>query len=327
MQIQSYTSTMNKYNSNKSFSNQKAVRYATPIKNDVVSFGIKPMGKLTDGLAHGMGYLGSTKPVQKLVDYLKDKNYQQHLAAFVGVVLSSFYMIDTAKSKKIEKDQKMPLIVNQGAVCALSTAGAYTLDNYLDKHLGKFTEKFNIANISDEKTRKMFAKLYDNPEYLAVVKRKAEKDPVLKEKFSILDKMFEFNHGIEKNLKNLLKKGEADEGVKNVLNELSKLPKKFTDNSGKIIDRADKAKEIFVREMKNSKVLQRIFEKQSMTNALKLVSNNDTKLSTLMNGFKTAKSLMIFAMIYRFVAPVIATPIANSISDKLESRKKAQKSA
>ncbi len=321
MQVQPYTSNFNtlKYSKNK---NQYSRPYATSIGNSNVSFGISPMGKLTDGLAHGMGYLGAKKPVQRLVDFLKDRNYQQHLAAFVGVVLSSFYMIDTAKSKTIEKDQKMPLIANQATVCALSTAGAYTLDNFLDKHLAVFTEKFNIANISDEKTRKMFRKLYDNPEYLKVVKRKAQNNSKLKESFEILDKMFEVNKGVEKQLKNAAKEANADNIVKAVFEQIANLPKKITSESGDIIDRADKAKEIFMREMKNSKSLQRIFEKQSMTNALKLVSNNDAKLSTLMNGFKTAKSLMIFAMIYRFVAPVIATPIANSISAKLENRKK-----
>lgn len=320
MQIQSYTSNINMQNYKQQRA-KKSVAYSTPLKSDVVSFGIKPMGILTDGLAHGMGWLGGRKSVQKMVDYLKDKNYQQHLAAFVGVVLSSFYMIDTAKSKKIEKDQKMPLMVNQGAVCALSTVSAYTLDNYLDKHLGEFTEKFNIANISDKKMRKMFAKLKDNPQYIDTIKRKATTDSALNEKFALLDKMFEFNHGIEKELKQLVKKGTADESVKAVLEKTSKLPKKL-EEAGKVVDRADKAKEFFMKEMKNSKILKRIFQKQSMSNALKLVSNNDTKLSTLMNGFKTAKSLMIFAMIYRFIAPVIATPIANSISDKLDARKK-----
>ena len=434
MQIQSYTSTLSNRNKFNQYKNRN--NYATPIlKKDEVSFGFKPMNALTDGLAHGMGKLGNVKSVQKLVDFLKDRNYQQHLAAFVGVVLSSFYMVDTAKSKKIEKDQKLPLITNQAVVCALSTAGAYTLDNYLDKHLGEFTEKFNIANISDPKTQKMFVKLKENPEYVEVIKQKLAKTPgtkeaidilknefkldieelknlakefqddktiqkvinkitelsesatktteaksiffdelknsrtlknlfekqsienaktidlnkisdanvkkiiakiaeepknlektliiqTLKEAFPILDKMFEFNNGIEKKLSKLVKEGKADEVAQKVLAEIKKLPKKITGADGKTIDRADKAKEIFMKEMKNSKVLSNIFKKQSLSNGLKLVSNNDTNLSTLMNGFKIAKSLMIFAMIYRFISPVFATPIANKISDKLEITKK-----
>lgn len=434
MQIHSYTSTLSNRDNYKQYKNKNA--YATPIlRKDQMSFGASPMNVLTDGLAHGMGKLGNAKGVQKLVDFLKDRNYQQHLAAFVGVVLSTFYMWDTAKSKKIEKDQKLPLITNQAVVCALSTAGAYTLDNYLDKHLGKFTETFNIANISDDRTRKMFVKLKDNPEYFDVIAQKLEKskgtketievlknefnlnldklqelanqnpndkyikkviesntksvffdemknstalktffqkesienaklmdlekiaDPhvrklisqlkakpeyiesimrieTLKEAFPvfsnvtekapILNKMFEFNTGVEKSLEDLVKKGEADETVQRVFTEIKQLPKKIMGADGKIIDRADKAKEIFMKEVGNNKTLQNIFKKQSMGNALKLVSNNDTNLSTLMNGFKIAKSLMIFAMIYRFISPVFATPIANKISEKLEFTKKKE---
>ena len=453
MQIQPYTSKYNTYSQNNLLKNRKNTMKSTPLKQDQVSFGINPMNGLTDGLAKGMGALGATRPVQKRVDFLKDRNYQQHLAAFVGVVLSSFYMLDTARSKKIEKDQKMPLIVNQGAVCALSTIGAYTLDNYLDKHIANFKEKFDIANISDPKTREMFVKLYDNPEYLQTVKRRAndikgEKAVIekinkfvtdelfksntnteehlknllnkqdtdniaknliekieklqetnvskngaqigkiekakelflneinssktlrdvykdlgskyietvdlsaitdketkrvfeklkgnksylenvlrvnqLNESFGILDKMFEYNKGIEAKLKKLVKTGSADDTVKNIFEQISQLPKKLTDAKGITIDKADKAKEIFMKSKANSKQLTEIFNKQSMTNAIKLVSNNDTKLSTLMNGFKIAKSLMIFAMIYRFISPVFATPLANSISERIENQKKAK---
>jgi hypothetical protein len=285
------------------------------------------MEKVTDGLAHGMGKLGATSPVQKLVDFLKDRNYQRYIAAFVGVVLSSFYMLDTAKSKKIEKDQKLPLITNQAVVCGLSTLGAYTLDSYLDKKMENVITKFNIANISDSKTRKMFAKLYDNPEYLSVVKRASSRNQDLAKNLGILDKMFEFNPNIEKQLNNLVKKGTADEHVNSLVNQLSTLPKKLTCADGKVIDRADKAKELFMGLKSESKALTKIFNRQSIDNAVKLVSNNDDKLSSLMNGFKIAKSLMVFAMIYRFLSPVFATPLANGISEKIEARKKAQRVA
>lgn len=450
MQIQPYTSKYNTYTQSNLLKSRNNYMSSTPLKQDQVSFGFRPMNALTDGLAKGMGSLGATRPVQRLVDFLKDRNYQQHLAAFVGVVLSSFYMIDTAKSKTIEKDQKMPLIVNQGAVCALSTIGAYTLDNYLDKHIANFKEKFDIANITDPKTRDMFARLYDNPEYLDVVKRRAndvkgeraviekldkfvtdelfksnvnteehlkklleqnDTDNIAKtliekieklqetnisknggnigkiekakelflnelnssktlreiykdisknyieqvdlatitdkeakrvfeklksnknylenvlrvkqlnESFIILDKMFEYNKGVETQLKKLVKSGNADDAVKNILEEISKLPKKLANAEGITIDKADKAKELFMAAKAKSKQLTEIFNKQSMTNAIKLVSNNDTKLSTLMNGFKIAKSLMIFAMIYRFISPVFATPLANSISERIEKKK------
>ena len=446
MQIQPYTSKYNTYQNNL-LKNKPQYMTSAPLMKDQVSFEGR-IPSLPEVLAKGMGSLGAKKPVQRLVDYLKEKNYQQHLAAFVSAVLSSFYMIDTARSKKIEKDQKMPLIVNQAAVFALSTIGAYTLDNYLDKHIANFTEKFNIANMSDPKTREMFVKLYDNPEYLQTLKRRINNMPgeekafeklsnivtdelfnssekveeklknflksentdniaksvldkieklnktqntsadkaneakklflneinssktlrdiykdiskkyietldintienqearkvfqkmklqpeyienvlrvnQLKKSFEILDKMFEYNKGVDTKLKKLVKEGKADEAVKELIEQVSKLPKKLTNEKGITIDKADKAKELFMKTMSKSKQMTEIFNKQSLNNGIKLVSNNDTKLSTLMNGFKIGKSLMVFAMIYRFVSPVFATPIANSISGKVEKRKKA----
>ena len=116
----------------------------------------KAYGKVTDGIAHGEGWLASTKPVQKLIDFLKDKNYQQHIVATVGMVLSGFYMLDTARSKTIEKDQKVPLMINQGAVCAMSTVGAYTLNHYLNRKINHIAELFHISKIEDEKLQQRF---------------------------------------------------------------------------------------------------------------------------------------------------------------------------
>ena len=189
MKIQAYTSnyynTYNNNNKNKRNTTVKAAKDNVSFGNAQVAKKLGLIGKgydyLTSGIAYTLGAFASTKPAQKLVDFLKDKNYQRHLAAFVGVTLSSFYMLDTAKSKKIKKEDKLPLIVNQGVVCALSTAGGYTLDNYLDKHLIPFTEKFHISAISNQKTRKAMAMLYENPDLRqTATKIKSENSPFWK---------------------------------------------------------------------------------------------------------------------------------------------------
>lgn len=40
------------------------------------------------------------------------------------------------------------------------------------------------------------------------------------------------------------------------------------------------------------------------------------------NGINAAKKIMIFGLIYRFIAPVFATPIANKLGNKLETNRK-----
>ncbi len=54
----------------------------------------------------------------------------------------------------------------------------------------------------------------------------------------------------------------------------------------------------------------------------KAISKNYPKNEAILTGFKVARSLMIFQLLYRFVTPVIATPVANYISDKQEEKKK-----
>lgn len=402
MQIQSYTSQLNNY---------KALNYNAPKsnhkKNENVSFGFNPVkagyGKLTSGLAYGFGWLGSTKPMKGLVDYLQDKNYARHIAAFVGVVLSGFYMTDTAKSKNIKKDQKLPLMINQGAVCALATAGAYTIDKFLDKKLSNFTDNFHIASMSNDEHKKIFLQLKENPADLDLLKEASEQiksprqlfnkklldvidDPakfkelseskdffkdeyarkLVKEVrksanpkkllednynskelfYSELKEKFKFDGSLKAKLTNLVKKGEGDSVVEQLLKDAKALviqekeklqadalkmaeQQKISVAQAKRILKEDmdilgKISELCLKNVKNSKILQKEFCKQSFNNAIDMIAENDEKLSINKKGFRYGKSIMVFAMIYRFIAPVIATPIANKISDKLEARKKAK---
>ncbi len=272
----------------------------------------------TSILALGIGKIASLKATQNLVNWLKNKNYQEHLAAFVGCTLSGFYMLDTARSKTIEKDQKLPLMVNQGVVCGISTVGAYTLNHYLNKKINHIAELFHISKIQDPKLQKKFEKFITNPDYAQVVERATKKNQNLKATIDGLKQKFEFTNNVKVYLKEEIKKFNNDEVAKNFLKEL----KNIVVPAGK--DKADIVKEIYLEKMKHSKAMQAAFNRETMNNAIKKIAGmeKDGKLSKMMNGFKTAQALMVFALIYRFVSPVIATPIANMFSEKLENRKK-----
>ena len=56
------------------------------------------------------------------------------------------------------------------------------------------------------------------------------------------------------------------------------------------------------------------------------VNQGHPKLSTRMKGFDIAKQLLIFTMMYRYVAPVLVTPVASKIS-KVYSNWKESKAA
>jgi len=51
---------------------------------------------------------------------------------------------------------------------------------------------------------------------------------------------------------------------------------------------------------------------------------NDTSLPILRKGIKGAASMIIFATMYRYVAPVVVTPIANHIGNKIQAKKEAE---
>ena len=55
-------------------------------------------------------------------------------------------MQQTAKSKSIEKDQKLPMILNQGITAGLCTWGAYKLDGVINSRLDKYKEVYKRMN-------------------------------------------------------------------------------------------------------------------------------------------------------------------------------------
>ena len=55
-------------------------------------------------------------------------------------------MQQTAKSKTIEKDQKLPMILNQGITAVLCTIGAYKLDGVINKKLDKYKDVYKRMN-------------------------------------------------------------------------------------------------------------------------------------------------------------------------------------
>lgn len=156
--------------------------------------------KFVGFIAKGVGKLAQNKTMQKATKYCVDKdvNYTAHLAALCANVLNGFYMYNVSRSKKIEEEQKGPLMLNMFIGTVFSTIGGYAVDGAINKKLKPIDE------------------------------------------------------AIEKN-----------------------------------------------------------FEK--------------AKVDGIKKGFRIAKSLMVFQLLYRFVSPVIATPIANHISNKIREKKEGDK--
>lgn len=134
---------------------------------------------VTRGIATGIGKLADTNGFRKFIEWFKDqKNWFPHLIAGESLWLSGFYMLQTAKSKSIEKDQKLPMILNQGITALACTWGAYKLDGVINKKLDKYKEVYKRMN--PDMVRK--SNLYDN-----LLKRYAN-NPEILEKLAKADK-------------------------------------------------------------------------------------------------------------------------------------------
>lgn len=100
--------------------------------------------KFTDYIAEKFTskYIES-KPIMYLAEKFKDsKNSYQHCLTVGSVITSGLYMERTYTNKKLEKDRRNTLVVNQGLTLAVSTAGAYLLDRYLSGWWENVTARF-----------------------------------------------------------------------------------------------------------------------------------------------------------------------------------------
>ena len=53
-------------------------------------------------------------------------------------------------------------------------------------------------------------------------------------------------------------------------------------------------------------------------------NQGNKNLGTRINGFKVASGLLVFAMMYRYISPVLVTPVASWISKKVGEHKEAK---
>ena len=103
----------------------------------------------TDGLAKGIGKIIDTKAVQDFSNRFHDTNIATHIFSATGILLSSFFILSTARNKKIEEERKKPLMMNTAISCAIATVGGYTIDNLLNKPIEKFIKGFEKANLNN----------------------------------------------------------------------------------------------------------------------------------------------------------------------------------
>lgn len=117
-------------------------------KNDI-SF----KGK-SDLISKNIGKMINKPFTQKIVDKIKDTNYQMNIPVLTDIVATTTFVQQIKKNKNIEENRKKILNNNAVISTALCIAGSYGVDRALNKPTDKFIKKFAEINKNSTKLSK-----------------------------------------------------------------------------------------------------------------------------------------------------------------------------
>lgn len=269
------------------------------------SFGALTPKPVVDGLSGFYTKVASTGGFQKFAKaFSKSNNTFTHLLVAESCFLSGFYMINTLRNKKIKKEQKPQMLINDALTLGVSTAGAYLAEDKITNVVMKGAEKY-ISNHGDFYTnlgKKTMAAAQSTP-----------KADLLNKVAEVAGKAGEeLTKGIDdvaSLMGNHLKGIVAEEGKfkafaisSDKLASVQSAVKDAVKNNAGNIDKAKEAVSRLVDDVYNSSAAR-------------------AEVDKILPGINKLKVLVIFGIIYRYLGPVVITPIANKISSKLFDKK------
>lgn len=275
------------------------------------SFGSSVPKPVVDGLSGFYTKVASTSGFQKFAKaFSKSNNTFTHLLVAESCFLSGFYMINTLRNKKIKKEQKPQMLINDALTLGVSTAGAYLAEDKITNVVMKGAEKY-ISNHKDFYTnlgKKTMEAAQSSPKADLLNKVGEVAGKAGEELTKGLDDVASL-------MGNHLKGIVAEEGKfkafavsSDKLASVQSAVKEAVKNNAGNIDKAKEAVSGLVDDVYNSSAARAEADK-------------------ILPGINKLKVLVIFGIIYRYLGPVVITPIANKLSSKLFDKKddKAQK--
>lgn len=259
-------------------------------------------------LSKGFEKIAGTNGFKKFINkFSSSDKYFAHLLVAESCFLSGFYMVNTLKNKKIKKEQKPQMLINDALTLGVSTAGAYFAEN-------------KIGNAVKAASEKYFAK---NSSFYTNLGKKAQEAMITTPKKELLDKVGEtakktgeeFSAGIKEitsmignHLSNIVSDESKFKAFKISSEKLQKIQKTVVEDIYSNSGNAEKAKEVV------SGVIDDIYNSSAAR----------VEADKISRGIGALKTIVIFGIIYRYLGPVIITPIANKLSSKFFSEKKEQ---
>ena len=251
---------------------------------------------IAEPLSNFYDKVASTGKLQNFVTKFSRTNSFTHLMVAESCFLSGFYMINTLRNKKIKKEQKPQMLINDAMTLGVATAGAYLLDNKVTNVVNKVADNYfkNNADFYIDKAKdaaqKMAAGIKDDIGKATV---DASDDAIS----AITKKIGEQFKGMDKSKAFQVTTDKLDEVAKNITSAIKS-------NKGN----ADKAKEAVAGTIDD------IYGKLA----------GKVEADKIIPGINKIKTVVIFGIIYRYLGPVLVTPLANKLSSKLFDKKKTE---
>lgn len=283
-------------NNNRIANKNVAQKQNSPSFSGIKEVVSEPLSRLYDSVAGSTGF-------QKFVSKFSRTNSFTHLMFADSCILSGFYMLNTLRNKKIKKEQKPQMLINDALTLGVSATGAYFLDDKVSGLVTKFTDNYFASNSGF---------------YIEQAKQVAG------------------NKGIA------YKKGIIEEIGNAAINATDDVIANITTKIGEHFKGMDKTKAFQVTGEKLKEVQDDVANairanKGNSSEAIKAVTGTlddvydklagKFEANKLMPGINKIKTLVVFGLIYRYIGPVLVTPLANKLSSKFFDKKneKAQK--
>jgi hypothetical protein len=292
---------INNVNNQYQYKNQRNVskQQETPaFKGGVPQPIVNGLSDFYTGVAKTSGFQGFIK------NFSKSNKTFTYLLVAESCFLSGFYMINTLRNKKIKKEQKPQMLINDTLTLGVSTAGACLAEDKITDVVMKASEKY-------------FTKHSD---FYTQLGQKAQETAASTPKGDLLSKVGE----ITGKTGDELSKGVDDVAsmlgghLKGIIGEEGK-QKAFQISSDTLKNTQESIKTAITENAGNAEKAQE--KVKELVDDLYSKSAARAEADKVLPGINKLKVLVIFGIIYRYLGPVVITPIANKLSSKLLAHK------
>ncbi len=131
---------------------------SAPAKNVSFGNGTVPKGslysqgvdKIAEPISKWMVNLFNKKPIKSMIKGFSHSPLgYTHMMTIESIVIGGFYMFNTARNKKIEKEQKLPLIINDGLVTSLAAVLNYTMDDKISSKIKQLQDSVKTNSMKN----------------------------------------------------------------------------------------------------------------------------------------------------------------------------------